>query len=453
MQLSLGEDTLSSNYSLLSLFSPFFMNSFAKKIIKSSYIVLFFLLFFQNSFAQNVPIDNKNDNNPPKLFINCPPNTNCYQDYIRTELSFFDFVRDRFLSDIQLLIAVQDNGGGGQGYTISFIGQKKFEGMGDTLKFATKQADTDDMIRSQFVKTLKQGLAPFVMKTELSKQMIVDFPKRKSELAVIQNDKWDYWVFNVNANGYFQGESNQKFYNLNGNININRTTAENRFAASAFYSQNTRQFVIDDEEIIVKRKGYGGGLIFVKSMNEHLSLGGVYSGRHSVFTNLKFQQIMAPAIEYNLFPTSQNTRKQFRWIYRMGVQGTHFIETTIYDRDYEMFAFHQVNGILSITQPWGTVAASVRGSQFLSDKTKYRLGVDLDMNWRIVEGLSLGIYGSLSYIKDQISLAKSSVDPNLLLLNGRQLPTSFSYETQINISYTFGSINNSVVNPRMQGID
>ncbi len=453
MQLSLGGNTLSSNNYLLPLFSPFFMTIFTKKLTKTYYFFFFFLLFLGKGFAQNLPIDNNNDNNPPKLFINCPPNTNCYQDYIRTELSFFDFVRDRFLSDIQLLIAVQNNGGGGQGYTISFIGQKKFEGMGDTLKFATKQADTDDMIRSQFVTTLKQGLAPFVMKTELSKKIIMDFPKRTSALAVIKDDKWDYWVFNLNTGGYFSGESNQKFYNFYGNININRTTAENRFSANVYYSQNARQFVIDDEEIIVKRKSFGGGLIFVKSMTEHLSVGGIYSGRHSVFNNLKFQQIMAPAVEYNIFPTSQNTRKQFRWIYRVGVQGTQFIETTVFDRDYEMFAFHQVNGILSITQPWGTVSASVRGSQFLSDKNKYRLGIDLNMNWRVIEGLSLGIYANLSYIKDQISLAKSSVDPNLLLLSGRQLPTSFTYETEVNISYTFGSINNSVVNPRMQGID
>ncbi len=429
------------------------MTILTKKFTKTYYIFFFFFLFLGKSFAQNLPIDNNNDNNPPKLFINCPPNTNCYQDYIRTELSFFDFVRDRFLSDIQLLIAVQNNGGGGKGYTISFIGQKKFEGMGDTLKFATKQADTDDMIRSQFVTTLKQGLAPFVMKTKLSKQIIMDFPKRTSALAVIQNDKWDYWVFNLNVNGYFQGQSSQKYSEFNGNININRITAAYRFRSNLYYSQNSNKFVIDDEEITARTQSYGVGMIFVKSMNEHLSLGGVYSGAHSVFRNLKFQQIMAPAIEYNLFPTSQNTRKQFRWIYRVGVQGIQFIETTVYDRDYEMFAFHQVNGILSITQPWGTVSASVRASQFLSDKSKYRLGVNLDMNWRIIEGLSLGLYANLSYIKDQISLAKSSVDPNLLLLNGRQLATSFNYETQINISYTFGSINNSVVNPRMQGID
>ncbi len=429
------------------------MTNFTRKRIKNSCFFLFFLLFFGKSIAQNLPIDSNNDKNPPKLFINCPPNTNCYQDYIRTELSFFDFVRDRFLSDIQLLIVVQDNGGGGQGYTVSFIGQKQFEGTNDTLKFATKQADTDDMIRSQFVKTLKAGLAQFVMKTELSKQMIVDFPKRTSELAVIQDDKWDYWVFNLNINGNFQGESNQKSNNINGNININRITAENRFNFGAFYSQNTNQFVIDDEKITVSTKGYGANMLFVKSINEHLSLGGTYSGRHSVFRNLKFAQRLAPAIEYNIFPTSQNTRKQFRWIYRLGVQGIQFIETTVFDRDYEMFAFHQVNGILSITQPWGTVAARMFASQFLSDKNKYRLGLDLDMNWRIVEGLSLNISGGLEYIQDQISLAKSSVDPNQLLLNGRQLPTSISYGAFIGLSYTFGSINNSVVNPRMQGID
>jgi hypothetical protein len=101
---------------------------------------------------------------PPKIFINCS-GSNCYEDYLKTELSFFDFVRDRFEADVQLLIISQDSGAGGQLYTVNFLGQNTFKSQIDTLTFATKQTDTEDMIRKELLKTLKQGLVKYVLQT------------------------------------------------------------------------------------------------------------------------------------------------------------------------------------------------------------------------------------------------------------------------------------------------
>lgn len=56
-------------------------------------------------------------------------------------------MRDRFQSDVEILIINQENGSGGDNYTLVFIGRKQFEKQVDTLKFKTKQADSDEMIR------------------------------------------------------------------------------------------------------------------------------------------------------------------------------------------------------------------------------------------------------------------------------------------------------------------
>jgi hypothetical protein len=67
--------------------------------------------------------------------------------------------------------------------------------------------------------------------------------------------------------------------------------------------------------------------------------------------------------------------------------------------------------------------------------------------------LFLRLNGSASLINNQISLAKSSGAAADFLLNGRQLPTSFNYNSSIGINYTFGSIHNTAVNPRFSGVD
>jgi hypothetical protein len=54
-------------------------------------------------------------------------------------------------------------------------------------------------------------------------------------------------------------------------------------------------------------------------------------------------------------------------------------------------------------------------------------------------------------IKDQISLGKSSASTEEILLRLRQLATDYSYSFSVGISYSFGSIFNTVVNPRFGG--
>src|SRR5215210_6247733 len=78
---------------------------------------------------------------PPKLFLNCPGN--CFPDFVKTELSLLDIVRDQAQADIQVLIIDADNAGGGKLFTLTFIGQNKFQALQDTLTFSTKASDTE----------------------------------------------------------------------------------------------------------------------------------------------------------------------------------------------------------------------------------------------------------------------------------------------------------------------
>ena len=70
----------------------------------------------------------------PKVFIDCGF---CDENYIRTEISFVNYVRDRLQADVHILITTQQTGSGGQEYTLTFIGQHNATGMNDTLTLTT----------------------------------------------------------------------------------------------------------------------------------------------------------------------------------------------------------------------------------------------------------------------------------------------------------------------------
>jgi hypothetical protein len=81
-------------------------------------------------------------------------------------------------------------------------------------------------------------------------------------------------------------------------------------------------------------------------------------------------------------------RHQIRWIYQAGFRRLLYLETTIFDKLQETLPYHQLTGIMGLTEPWGSVSAELSGYQYLHDFQKNRLNLELDVNWRIAQGLS-----------------------------------------------------------------
>jgi hypothetical protein len=81
-----------------------------------------------------------------KVFLDC---ASCYAEFLRTEVGFVDFVRDRQEAAVHVLVTTADTGSGGLEHTFSFIGQDRFTGTDHTLKTATTSADTEDIVRRQ----------------------------------------------------------------------------------------------------------------------------------------------------------------------------------------------------------------------------------------------------------------------------------------------------------------
>lgn len=390
---------------------------------------------------------------PPRIFINCV-HTRCYDDYLRAELSFFDFVRDRFVCDIEVLVTHLNTGAGGREYTLSFYGRGRFENKNDTLYFTTRKSDTDDLIRRQIVKSLKQGLVRFVLDSDDMEQVNIEFPARKiqPEGSTVKKDPWNFWVVDVSGNGSVNGESNRQLLSMTTDLRVNRITPKSKFNFHPHYHNQQNSYSVNGNNIRVRTVDYGVSSLYVRSVSEHWSVGGFYRAFHSIYQNIEFSQSIAPALEYSFFPVSEVTRRQLRWVYQTGLRSLRYIEPTIFDKTREMLPYHQLSGIFGVTQPWGTLSAHLTGYQFLHDRRKTRFSFDMDISWRVIEGLSIRANASASLINNQISLARSTIKAEDALLGGRQLPTTFNYRSSLGLSYTFGSINNSVVNPRFSNV-
>src|SRR5688500_7533987 len=54
------------------------------------------------------------------VYLDCQ-NVFCDFDYLRTELAAVNWVRDRAVADVHLLVTTQQTGSGGSEYTVTFI--------------------------------------------------------------------------------------------------------------------------------------------------------------------------------------------------------------------------------------------------------------------------------------------------------------------------------------------
>ena len=116
----------------------------------------------------------------PFVYLDC---WRCDKDFIRTEITFVNYVRVRQDSDIHVLITNQRNGAGGNEYTMEFIGRRQFEGLNNTVTYNTMPTDTSDNARRKQVENLKKGLFPFLMQTPLAEYLSVVFRQKLSEAA------------------------------------------------------------------------------------------------------------------------------------------------------------------------------------------------------------------------------------------------------------------------------
>ncbi len=379
----------------------------------------------------------------PKVFIDCGM---CDIDHIRTKITFVNYVRDRKEADVHVLVTSLRTGAGGREYTIAFIGQKRFQGIDDTQKYFTETTDTEDEIREGMAKALKVGLMSYVAKTPISRRIKISYRDVAQKAAV--KDKWNYWVFSLSGNARLSGEEYYKSQSISGSFNASRVTPDLKISLSLYGSHNKQNFEYDSTSLESTKDSLSLGGLVVKSISGHWSAGAFFDSGSSSYENIKFGFTLQPAIEYNLFPYSQSTRRQLRFLYRVGYNSVKYREETIYEKMKEELWSHALSITFDIKEKWGSISTTLSGSQYFHDASKYRLTLFNILNIRLVKGLNFFAFGGGSRIHDQLSLVKGTISLDEILLRRKELETSYNYFVSVGLSFTFGSIYTNVVNPR-----
>lgn len=391
-----------------------------------------------------------------RVFLDCQ--YECDLDFLRTEITFVNWVRDRYDGQALVLVTSQATGGRGTDYTLTFIGQKDLAGRTDTLHYIASQGATGDEIRHGMARVLRLGLVRYTMGTPVAAHLDVLFappggPGGPGGPGRERRDPWHRWVYSASLSSYFNGQESTADHSFSGSLSASRITEawkiELSLYARDYRSRYTYQIsASSDTTIRTKRQSWSASARVVGAIGPHWSAGlqGAASGSTSANTDIKVS--VMPAIEYDLFPYAQATRRQLRINYSVGGETARYQDTTIYFTTAETYLKHNLDVSLGLRQPWGSASVSISGTQYWNDARHPNLDLFGSLSVRLMRGLSANAWGGYSFVRSQRYLSAAGATPDEVLLQLRQLRTSYQYWGSFGFSYTFGSVYNNVVNPR-----
>lgn len=381
-----------------------------------------------------------------RVFLDCQ---RCDSEHLRQNVGFVDYVLDRAVADVHVLVTTQNTGGGGLSWVVRFIGVGRFSGQEQTLEFDTSSTATEDERRTAFGRFFTLGLVSRAAGTRAAPQINVTWTKPADAAVAATRDPWNYWVFNMRASGNANGQRSSSSTSHNLFVSANRTTNTLKLTFSASGSSEKNKFEIDDAPTIVSRRhSHSLSAAAIRSLTPRWSAGATASMSHSSFSNLDRAVAVAPAIEFNVFPYSESSRRSLTLQYAVGATVYKYTDLTIYDRIEETIPRHAMGATLGLQQPWGSLSLSSRFSQHLTNLGRYNGSVWSSADVRLFKGFSFNVYAEYERIKDQISLRKSGASEQEVLLRLQQLATGYGYYLNLGINYRFGSIFNNIVNTR-----
>lgn len=409
--------------------------------LKNTFLVLLCSFVHFASFSQSAY-----PNRTAKVFLDCNV---CPQQYIRQNIDFVSFVRDRQVADIHLLITRQFLGGGGREYQLDYRGLNDNYDMQFAYTIQTYAADTRIEIQRKLTNAIMSGLMPYVA-SQTPVQLIVEREAPSADSpSPTEEDPWNNWIFEVAGSLDWEKESNQKEYELDGQVEIDRTTEMWRIRSEFEIEYEVNEVQRDSQTLVSSLKRSGAEISVVKSITNHWSAG-VFSGvSSSTFNNIELGGRLQAALEYSYFPYQLSATKEFTFAYLVGPRYFDYWETTIFDESREGLMSQAIRINFEMRQPWGQIDSRLEGSHYFHDFSKNRLEFFSYLSLRLIKGLFLRIGGEANLINDQIYLPQGDASIEEILLQRRALATNFRLEFRVGVAYTFGSIYNSVVNTRL----
>ena len=403
--------------------------------------VLLFLLYTSVILSQSTV---------PQVFIDCQ-GRECHDFYLKQEVTYINYVRDRQVADAYVLVTDQFASAGSREVQMVFVFKPEINLPNDTLIYY-REANISDLDRQdQFVDNFNKGILPYLLKTDLAKSISyqVDSDSTQDLSLTPLNDPWNYWSFDVGLNLNVSGETSFNEQEYFGRVTASRITAESKTFLRTWYNYEQAEFILSDGDIVTsENRRLGLFAQHVWSINDHWSYGGRFFSGSSTFGNVDFESSARAAIEYNIYPYSENSTRRFTLRYAAGIEYNDYTEITVFDRLSESRGQQGVDVEFNQIQKWGSLAFDIEFDQYLHDLSLYSISFNPNIELNVVKGLSLEFGGFVSFVGDRINIAKGDVSAQDIILQNRQLDTSYSYFSYFGFNYRFGSQNNTIVNPR-----
>jgi len=383
-----------------------------------------------------------------QVFLDCADG--CDDAFIRTETPWVEFVRDRFVADVQLLVTQIGTGGGGQAYQLETIGLVDQPSARDTSYVTVEPNATDDQRRRVLIRVIHLALAPYAMRSLTAPELSIRWqaPAAVSGVSAAARDPWNLWVFRVGADASIESEQRRDREELETEFFARRVANDWKLGVEARHEVTRTRFDLGDRVTVNTVTEFEAGAVAIRSVGPRIGVGVEGTVGSATFDNLDRVLRVAPAVEFSLWPYSEAQRRQLTLQLSAGVSHFNYGERTLFGRLAETRATSSVVIGLDQRQPWGTINASLEQAAFLHDLRRNRVVFEADATIRLTTGLNLEIGGSASRVRDQLNVAARDATPEEVLLELRELGTDYRYDVRLGLSLTFGSIFNSVVNPR-----
>jgi hypothetical protein len=418
--------------------------------------LLFILLIYVFS-ASGLQAQDTGRSNALRVYLDC--NTrDCDEDLFRTDISFVDWVRDRTLADVHLIITSSSTGGGGAVYVLDFVGLQDLEGDGDELTYTSLSTETSTETRNGLSRVIAVGLARY--STLLGRNHVfaissVTPPASASTDQLVSEDEvedpWNFWVFEVGLTTNLSGEETRTESQFEPSFEASRTTEEWNFEFGLEGDFRRDERDRSTGTIVDERTNWSSDASLSYAFRDNWSLGAEARVGSSSSRNEDLSSSAFGIVEYSFYPYADAPRRSFTARYLLGMRYFDWEEQTIYGEVQEAHPEHEFRVRYFQRQPWGNASVTLNLSQYLHDTQFWNARINANTNFRLTQGLSLNIRGDYSLIEDQLFISAGGLTDEEILLGNYDRPTDFEYSLRVGITYEFGSIFNNVVNNRISG--
>jgi hypothetical protein len=382
-----------------------------------------------------------------RVYLDC---SFCDHSYIKQNSTDVMYVRDRTQADVHLLFTSQQSGSGGRSEKIQFLGLGVYKHLSDILSYSTTVNMSSDEIRQLRLRYIELGLMRYRIEAGQEDQIEFVIHSQDTAAKVEEEDPWNSWVYSMYAGARFNGQETSHFRNINGGGAAKRITESNKFILNAGYSQNHSRYVYDNDETIGIQRSAWVNAQDVVSINDHWSYGFFTNAGNSIFSNYRLYAVGKAGLEFDLFDYAESFNKQAIVAYNLGARYNNYYDTTVFNRLDDQLAFHELTIGGTVKENWGNFSSTVTYQNFLHDFSLNSISLWMNLKIRLFKGFSWRFNGSFNILNNQVNIASQGASKEDLLLQQQQLGSGYTYYMNTGINYSFGSMYNSVVNPRFQ---